>query len=103
MPSIALVMFNSYHQRLADQAIKKILLTNDCRRLCLLDNFLDDHELIKVKESLVGQHACCDNCALNCMCKECILLPIEKMYDFNVNTEESDDSDSDKTEEYESD
>lgn len=103
MPSIALVMFNSYHQRLADQAIRKILLTNDCRRLCLLDNFLDDHELIKVKESLVGQHACCDNCALKCMCKECILLPIEKMYDFNVNTEESDDSDSDKTEEYESD
>lgn len=103
MPSFALVMFNSYHQRLADQAIKKMLLTNDCRRLCLLDNFLDAHELIKVKESLVGQHACCDNCALNCMCKECILLPIEKMYDFNVNTEESDDSDSDKTEEYESD
>lgn len=28
------------------------------------------------------------------MCKECILLLIEKMYDFNVNIEESDDSDS---------
>lgn len=35
------------------------------------------------------------------MCKECILLLIEKMYDFNVNIEESDDSDSDKIEEYE--
>lgn len=35
------------------------------------------------------------------MCKECILLLIEKMYYFNVNIEESDDSDSDKIEEYE--
>lgn len=82
--------------------MKKILLTKDCRRICLLDNFLADHELNKLKESLVGQHACCDNCALKCTCNECILLPIEKMYDFNVNTEESDDSDSDKTDEYES-
>lgn len=35
------------------------------------------------------------------MCKECILLLIEKMYDINVNIEESDDSDSDKIEKYE--
>lgn len=74
---------------------------NDCRCFCFLDNFLDDYELIKVKESLVGQYVCCDNCVFNCMCKECILLLIEKMYDFNVNIEESDDSDSDKIEEYE--
>lgn len=33
MPSIALVSYNMYHQRLADETMKKILLTKDCRRI----------------------------------------------------------------------
>lgn len=97
-PSVALILYNSYHQRLLDQEVKKFLGTNGCRRLCLLENFLEEKD---VQNTLIGTHACCDNCEQNCKCDNCELLPIEKIIRSTSDALEDRDTDSDKTEEYE--
>lgn len=105
MPSVALILYNRYHQRLADEAIKKILMTKQCRRVSLLENFLEDKDLQEIKDVSVGRHTCCDNCAAKCSCNKCELLPVEKMFNLayvNSKQESDTDSDSDKTEMYES-
>ena len=96
MPSGALILYNRYHQRLADEAIS---------RVSLLENFLEDKDLQEIKDVSVGRHTCCDNCAAKCSCNKCELLPVEKMFNLayvNSKQESDTDSDSDKTEMYES-
>ena len=44
-PSVALILYNSFHQRLLDQEVKKFLGTNGFRRLCLLENFLEEKDV----------------------------------------------------------
>lgn len=95
-PSVALVLYNSYHQRLLDQDVKKFVGTNGCRRLCLLENFLEEKDL---KNTVTGNHSCCDNCEKSCECNNCELLPIEKIMRSMSDAQE--DSDSDNTEVYE--
>lgn len=97
-PSVALILYNSYHQRLLDQEVKKFLGTNACRRLWLLNNFLEEKDL---QSTLTGTHACCDNCEQNCKCNDCELLPIEKIMRSISDAQEDSDTDSDKTEDYE--
>lgn len=101
MPSVALIVYNSYHQRLADESVKKILVTKECRRLCLLENFLNDKGIQEIRENILGHHTCCNNCAAKCSCNKCELLPIEKMFNF-ANVYSAPDSDSDETEYYDS-
>ena len=76
-----------------------------CRRVSLLENFLEDKDLQEIKDVSVGRHTCCDNCAAKCSCNKCELLPVEKMFNLayvNSKQESDTDSDSDKTEMYES-
>jgi ATP-dependent DNA helicase RecQ len=97
-PSVALVLYNSYHQRSLDQEVKKFVGTNGCRRLSLLENFLEEKDL---KNTVTGHHYCCDNCEENCKCNNCELLPIEKILRSISDAQEDTDTDSDNTEVYE--
>lgn len=78
LPSVAVVLYNSYQCKQLDTEVKTFLRTDVCRRQTLMENFHTSAEMETVKKSL-NQHHCCDICAELCTCGHCILLPIEKL------------------------
>lgn len=78
LPSVAVVLYNSYQCKQLDTEVKTFLRTDVCRRQTLMENFHTSAEMETVKKSL-NQHHCCDICAELCTCGHCILLPFEKL------------------------
>ena len=93
--SVAILMHNSYHLRTVSKEVKSVHDTKGCRRNDLMSNFMSEHELVELSKDMY-KHTCCDNCAKECKCGNCNLLPMESLVENMV--ESTDDSDSDTVE-----
>ncbi|XP_061169985.1 bifunctional 3'-5' exonuclease/ATP-dependent helicase WRN-like [Saccostrea echinata] len=96
--SVSLLLYNSHHLARCDPEVKKLFKSNDCRRIQMMESFLKESELDKVK-SYAGNCSCCDVCQNNCLCGDCSQLPLEKLFlgnhvTFPNDHETSEDSDS---------
>ncbi|XP_061182575.1 ATP-dependent DNA helicase RecQ-like [Saccostrea echinata] len=96
--SVSLLLYNSHHLARCGPEVKKLFKSNDCRRIQMMESFLKESELDKVK-SYAGNCSCCDVCQNNCLCGDCSQLPLEKLFlgnhvTFPNDHETSEDSDS---------
>ncbi|XP_052062841.1 bifunctional 3'-5' exonuclease/ATP-dependent helicase WRN-like [Mytilus californianus] len=79
-PSVAIILYNGYHQQKLSPEVKAILRTKECRRKELMSNFLRNSDLHEMESKECGKHSCCDLCASRCSCNSCTLLPLEKLF-----------------------
>ncbi|XP_069110241.1 bifunctional 3'-5' exonuclease/ATP-dependent helicase WRN-like isoform X2 [Argopecten irradians] len=79
-PSVALILYHSYHLGQLGFEVKSLVKSTDCRRVQLLGNFLNPKELTDIKNKESGLHTCCDFCTLKCSCGECESLLLEKLF-----------------------
>jgi superfamily II DNA helicase RecQ len=77
-PSVAVILYNSYHLKNLDVEVKTFLRTDVCRRQTLMENFHSSAEMVAVNKSKNAHH-CCDICMKFCTCGHCVNLPIEKL------------------------
>ncbi|XP_069102081.1 ATP-dependent DNA helicase RecQ-like [Argopecten irradians] len=94
--AVAILVHNSHHLRQCDPDVKKLYQKNECRRLSMMESFLKEDELEKLKSN-IGDCTCCDICQATCTCGDCSLLPLEKLFlgDSSVDEVESDNPDDD--------
>ena len=107
LPSIAVVMYNSYHVRKLEPEMKKFCTLNECRRKSVLQHFLTPEALTTLVEKECGRHTCCDICDKVCSCGHCQHLTLETLIqnicddadcDLDVSSSSSGHSDADETE-----
>lgn len=79
-PSIAIILYNSYHLRKLSSDVKEILRTTDCRRISLLQCFLKSEVISLIMEKESRKHTCCDLCRRKCECQNCSMLPLEEIF-----------------------
>ena len=92
--STALLLYNSFHLRTADDDVKKIYKSAQCRRVSLLQPFLNQQELDELKENIVSS-SCCDICAQENSNDQLSLFGIEQLLAATTKNEENADITSD--------
>ncbi|XP_062586322.1 putative ATP-dependent DNA helicase Q1 [Saccostrea cucullata] len=78
-PSVALILFNTYHLRKLSKTMKD-LCSDTCRRMTIMKHFLSETDLNELKKE-TGKHTCCDVCDKICSCGNCEYLSLEKLFD----------------------
>lgn len=97
-PSVAIILYNCYHLRKLSSDVQEILKLTDCRRISLMQCFLNPEAIALLKENESRKHTCCGLCKTKCKCQNCSMLPLEDIYyhsSVSVNQNDSDISDSD--------
>ncbi|XP_053388901.1 bifunctional 3'-5' exonuclease/ATP-dependent helicase WRN-like [Mercenaria mercenaria] len=82
--STAILAYNSYHLRSADEDVKMIFKTKRCRRMAAISEFLTKKEQ-KILRNETGNHLCCDFCEKSCTCGKCSSTSLEKLFMSNNN------------------
>jgi superfamily II DNA helicase RecQ len=97
-PALALLLYNSYNLRQAEQEVRDVFKTESCRRKVLLKPFVKESELGLSQDP---HHTCCDICATLCRCNDCQkdVFLLEKMLQDEPSASDSD-TNSDATELY---
>ncbi|XP_061194372.1 bifunctional 3'-5' exonuclease/ATP-dependent helicase WRN-like [Saccostrea echinata] len=101
-PALALLLYNSYHLRKAEQEVRDVYISQTCRRKVLLKPFVKENELGLISQD--PHHTCCDRCVLLCRCNDCQkdVFLLEKMLKDEPPASESD-TNSESTELYDDD
>ena len=73
---VAILMNNSYHLRTVSKEVKSVYDTKGCKRHDLMNNFMS--ELDELAKDM-NKHTCCYNCAKECKCGNCNMLPMESL------------------------
>ncbi|XP_053390806.1 bifunctional 3'-5' exonuclease/ATP-dependent helicase WRN-like [Mercenaria mercenaria] len=82
--STAILAYNSYHLRSADEDVKMVFKTKSCRRMAAISEFLTKKEQ-KILRNETGNHLCCDFCEKSCTCGKCSSTSLEKLFMSNNN------------------